>query len=425
MIYIVLAIFIYLLIKTKRSSIGFWIVLIYILSLIISFFLGNAFEYAGFFDILHAIWVICVLFLLITPWGNYSNVNHIIVKNLHGIDLFAKYAGALCIIMAVGCLILAWAVSQVVTDIDVFKYRGEQQDVYASIGLNMKPFLLAYIFYPVSHLFIPLIFYYLQNRRFGMALWCFFASLASVAHGLAYFSRAHTAHYIMLLVVFYIFLKGTLPSRVNLFIKKVGVLVIVLAICSFMAISFNRFEQHEYEQNANSLIKNNVAYSMADYYSQWWRVSRDVCKKYDFQTFNGDIALQSLYKTAVICSFGHIKGNEDRVALKREKFLGEHRGSFLGVSAYFLYDMGIIISLVVLAIYNIYVRKIAPKGNTYSIERLMYMTIFLLLPLFGVFYSVHDVVLQLLFYWVGIKLIFLRGGQKNKVASSMNSVKFI
>ena len=153
MIALVIAFLIFSIIKTNKKSVSFWMLLIYLVSLMMNFLLEITFEFKGLSDVLHAIWVIIVLSFLIMPWSKYKTINVIQAKYANGIDKFCKYVGALCIFMTVGCFIIAYAISQVVTDIDAFKYRGEQEDVYAMLGLNMKPFLLAYIFYSISYFF--------------------------------------------------------------------------------------------------------------------------------------------------------------------------------------------------------------------------------------------------------------------------------
>ena len=404
MIFVLLIFFIYLLNRLSRESISYWFVVLYAVSLCANFLIGTNLGIVSWTDIPYVIWTMIVLSMLIMPWKGYQGITAITCRNPKQVDRFVYIGGALCVFMTVGCFAIAYAVSQVVEDINMFKYLGGQAGVYASLGMDMKPYLLAYIFYPVSYLFIPLMFYYLSQKRYWMTLWCFVSSLASVAHGLAYFSRAHTTQYIMLLVVTYWIFRRVLSEKIRSRVSKFGIVIAVIIAMSFVAISNNRFEDHDYSnQKSGAVIQNTVVYSMADYFGMWYYAGRDVTEGYSFEGFNGRIAGQFLDRFLQMVSFGHYKSYGEQLLKDRERLLKDHSGGFIGVSAYFLYDTGIIFSIIILMIYGRMVRKRTPvNGNVTVVDSLMTTTL-VLLPLFGIFYSTLDITIALLFY-----LIFIR-----------------
>lgn len=408
MIFTLLLFFIILQMNVKKNSVSYILVLLYIVTLCANFLIGTDLGMHGFCDVLYVIWTAVVLSFLFMPWSSYEPINSFAICNERALMRFVYVVGALCLFMTIGCAAIAYAVNLVVEDINVFKYRGEQQEVYASIGMSMKPYLLAYIFYPISYLFIPLIFYYLSRKKYGLMLICFFSSLSSVTFGLAYFSRSHTTQYVLLLLVSYWMFRNTLSCKLRKIIGKIGLILIILIGTSFFAISNSRFEDKDYVgQKSDAVIKNTVAYSLADYTGMWWYAGRDVFEDFQFETMNGKIALQGVNRALNMLTLGLIPSNVEKNAIKREKLLKENSGGFIGVSAYFLYDTGVIISLIILLVYFNLVRKNRPKNSVMTPTQAMLFIILIMLPLFGIFYSTLDVIILLLLYYLPIKKILL------------------
>ena len=381
-------------------------ILLYLVSLCSNFLIGTDLSVRGFSDILYAIWTIIVLYIIISSWKSSFQIENIFCTNEKKLNKFVLCVGSVCIIMTIGCFAIAYLVSQVVEDINVFKYRGGQEDTYASLGISMKPYLLAYILYPISYLFVPLIFFYLSRKNYKLTLWCLVCSLTSVAFGLAYFSRSHTTQYIMIMAISYWFYVKSLPKKIRLWTTRCVTIIVILIAASFVVISYSRFDGHEYyRQNSNAVLKNEVAYSMADYFGMWYPVGNDVFNMYHFEGFNGKIAFSGIDRFLHMVTFGVVPSYSMDLMKQRELLLKEHAGDFIGVSSYFLYDTGIIISLLILLFYNKRVKILHSQNNSISIFHAMEQTILILLPLFGIFYSALDVILLLYFYWFVIKFL--------------------
>lgn len=406
MIFIVLLFFLIFYYSAPKGSATKIFILLYLVSLCSNFLIGTDLSVRGFSDVLYASWTIIVLYIIISSWKSSFQIENIFCTNEKKLNRFVFCVGSLCIIMTIGCFAIAYYVSQVVEDINVFKYRGGQEDTYASLGISMKPYLLAYILYPISYLFVPLIFYYLSKRHYKLTLWSLVCSLTSVAFGLAYFSRSHTTQYIMIMAISFWFYVKSLPKKIRLWTTRCVTIIVILIAASFVAISFSRFDGHEYSrQNTNAVLKNEVVYSMADYFGMWYPVGNDVFNMYHFEGFNGKIAFSGIDRFLHMVTFGAVPSYSMDLMKRRELLLKEHAGNFIGVSSYFLYDTGIIISLLILLFYNKRVKILHSQNNSISIFHAMEQTILILLPLFGIFYSALDVILLLYFYWFVIKFM--------------------
>ena len=413
MLIVLLVFLIFLLRYFPQKSVAFFFVMLYAVSLSMNFLIGTSLSVVSNSDILYVLWTGTVLYLIISPWKDFANIKRFSTLNSSRsktIDRFAYIVGSLCVFMTVGCLLIYIALYSVVDDINMFKYReGEQQQVYSTLGVSMLPYMLAYVFYPLSYLFIPLVFYYYSQNRIKMVIWCAISSFTSVAYGLAYFSRSHSTQYVMLIVLSYFIYRNLFGVKIRKKIFRYGLLVVILYVLSFLSISNNRFEGHDYSrQKSEAYIKNTVGYSMADYFGMWWYAGRDVFERYDFNGFNGKIALQGLDRAAHMLSRGIIPSYSEDLQAERNNILKEYSGSFIGVSSYFLYDLGIVFSLIVLVGYYLIVSRKIPKNGAITVERSMFLTIFTMLPLFGVFYSTLDVMILLLFYFFFIKVIIFR-----------------
>lgn len=373
--------------KFKRGSMSLFLVAIYLISLLGNIFLTPSFE---LLDILHAFWVIFVLICIISPWSRYYGINEIYCSNTKRIDSLTKVFIIYFSIQTIGCAIISYFVISFVPDIEQFKYHENPNDFYYSLGLNMKPYLLAAYSCTWSYIMIPLHLYYISIRRYKMSIACFVASLASVAYGFTYFSRAQLLHYIFIYVAFYWLLRGTFPTKVRSFINKLLVTLSAVLVVLFISISIARFDTYDDEGRYNVEIENPVLASAFDYTCMWWSSSQDLFKQYHFQTMNGKIAMQQI--NDVINVFGLGYSNEAKLKL-RESLLKEKKGAFIGVSAYFLYDFGFIISIIVLFIYYSLVKKIKPLKGVISIQKLLYVSAFIMLPLLGIFYSTLDTIL--------------------------------
>ncbi len=410
MLIVLLAFLIFLLRYFPKNSVAFYFVILYSVSLSMNFLIGTDLGIVSQSDIFYVLWTGAVLFLIISPWKKITGINRFSSINSVKIDRFSYIVGSLCVFMTLGCLLIYGVLYSVVDDINIFKYKeGAQQDVYSSLGVSMLPYMLAYVFYPLSYLFVPLIFYYYSQKRIKMMIWCVVSSFSSVAFGLAYFSRAHSTTYVMLLILSYLMYRNLFSTKTRKRVVKYGIIAVLLYSLSFITISNNRFEGHDYDrQKSEAAIQNTVAYSMADYFGMWWYAGRDVFERYNYQGFNGKIAFQGIDRAAHTLSRGLIPSYSESLLKQRELLLKEYSGSFIGVSAYFLYDLGVFFSVIVLLGYNLFVTRKIPKNGVISVERSMLLTIFVLLPLFGVFYSTLDVMILLLFYFFFIKLFIFR-----------------
>ena len=171
MLIVLLAFLILLLRYFPKNSVAFYFVVLYAVSLSMNFLIGTDLGINSQSDIFYVLWTGTVLFLIVSPWKNFTGINRFSSINSVKIDRFDYVVGSLCVFMTVGCLLIYSALYYVVEDVNIFKYKeGIQQDVYSSLGVSMLPYMLAYVFYPLSYLFVPLIFYYYSQKRIKMMI---------------------------------------------------------------------------------------------------------------------------------------------------------------------------------------------------------------------------------------------------------------
>lgn len=409
MIIVLLFVLLALFYSMPKGSLARIFTFLYLISLCTNFFIGTDLQIGGLSDVLYVVWTSIVLIMVISPWKKTFQIDSIICTNEKGLTRFVYIVGALCVFMTIGCSIIAYFVSKGVDNINVFKYGGGQEEVYASLGISMKPYLLAYLFYPVSYLFIPLIFFYLSRKQYTLSFWCLLCSLTSVFFGLAYFSRSHTTQYVMLLAISYWVFSNALSAKIRKWTTLFFAIVALTITVSFAIISFSRFDGYGYgNQKSEAIIKNTVAYSLADYFGMWYYVGKEATSYYHFEGFDGRIAFQGIDRFLNMVSFGVIPSYSSSLSKQREVLLREHSGGFIGISTYFLYDTGVLISLLILFLYKKRVIKISSHGKEFNIINAMELIILMTLPLFGIFYSFLDIIILTLFYWYFLKRFLIK-----------------
>ena len=361
-------------------------------------------------DIVHAIWIVITIGAIVLPWKDFKGISEIRVENKKRVDTIATILIVICIILGVSCSVIAYYVLTTITDINRFKYVDGASEFYYSLGIDMKGFILTTLLYPLGYLLVPFVFYYLSQKRIAKAVFCFIGSLLPIAYGLTYFSRAHMTHVILVYIAAYFLLKNTLPKLKSKMVRRIIVLVGVAAVIGFASISTSRFEDHEYDTGNRDLAytnRNSTIISTIDYFSQWWPCSQEMFRRFDGRTMHGSIIMQSTATFFNTISFNIIPNDAKGRRVRRETLFKEFLGSFIGVGAYTLYDIGPLFGLLLYALYGWYVRKQKPKGRSVSMSSLLIIFVLIQIPLFAIFYSVFDVVILSLIFLIPI-LAYMR-----------------
>ena len=391
------------LMRGNKQSLAYYFTLIVVISLIGNLFIKENYS-VDTSDVLHVIWIFIVLAFTIYPWKSYYGVKEVTCSNPRRLKTVTIILIVFLLIQLVGCAILAFYVTSTVEDINYFKYREGTTSYYYSLGINLTPYMLATLFYPLSYIMVPLHLYYLSKGEKSLSLWCLIASLLSVVYGLTYFSRAHLIHYLLIYLGSYWLLRDTLSQKSVKQIKKVMLIGGVAVLAYFISISITRFEGHDYDTHSGVSVSNStVVNSLFDYLVMWWNNSEIMFCRFDWNTMGGQIAFGNLNR--LISMFGVQLGpTADVVMQQREALMKEYAGSFIGIGEYYLYDFGPIISIFVLSIYASFVNRFKPNRHRISVDRLLYVSLLVLLPTFAIFYSILNVVLLTFVFLIPINM---------------------
>ena len=401
--FLLLLLIVYLFLRrTDRRSLAYYFSLIILISLI-----GNLFVKANYYvstsDILHCIWILVVFACLILPWRGYAGIQEITCLNHNRVKKVSIVLVVFLMVLLVGCSVLAYYTITLVDDINRFKYVDGPTEFYYSLGISVRPFMLATYFYPLSYLMVPLHFYFLSKGEKKMSFWCFLASLVSIAYGLTYFSRAHLIHYILIYVASYWLLRDTITPKDKKLIKKVILIGSIALLSYFVVISSIRFVDHDYSTRNDTYISDNsMINSMFDYLVMWWNNSEVLFSRFKWSTLNGQMALQDVNRFLSLVGINIGASGQDLMHA-RELVLGEYAGSFIGAGGYFLYDFGPFFAFIILLVYASFVNKLKPQGGVITINRLLTISVLSLLPIFAIFYSLLNVVLILLLLLIPIQ----------------------
>lgn len=399
--YLLLLVFVLIIIKIDKKSISSFLLFLIITSFVSLLLVSDNVIDISLSHFLYAAWVLISLLAIVMPWKRYTPVTSISVNNSKKMDIVAKFLSIYTIILTLYCLYIFSFVYSGVDDINRYKYQDGSAEFLYSLGISMKPYMLVIISYPISYTLIPLHFYYLSKNRAKMSIFCFIGSLLTITYGLTYFSRFHIIHYLLLYAVFFFFLRKTLSKKTKKNLTIIASSLGGFLIAAFLFISFSRFESYTYSnQNHNSIVHNQTLYSMFDYFSMWWPHGQDLFDRYELQSYYGMLSFQSISYFIKVVTFGVIPDFCSSLPLERIKIWKEYSGSFTGFPIYSLYDYGPFLALFVYYIYYKIVRKKRPINNSIKIEWLLYMSLFIQIPLYSTFYSTMNILL------IGILLMY-------------------
>ena len=406
--FILLLILVLLFLKvSNKGSLAFYYALIVLVSLVGNLFIKVNYDVV-LSDILHFLWILIVLAFMILPWNSYYGVREISCSNPKRLKTVTVTLIVFLMIQLIGCSILAYYTITMIDDINMFKYHDGTTDFYYSLGINLRPFMLATYFYPLSYIMIPLHLYYLSKGEKTLSFWCFVASLVSIVYGLTYFSRAHLIHYLLIYLGSYILLKDILSKKTTKHLKRVMIVAGSILVAYFVFISLSRFEEHDYTTRSGTYVSDNTVINSAfDYLVMWWNNSEVLFERFDWETLHGQIALQDINRLLSLAGI-HVGTTGSDLMKMREIVLGEYSGSFIGAGEYLLYDFGPFVSIVILLLYQGVVSRLRPRNGSLTVTRLITISVLALLPTFAIFYSVLNIILFSFLFIIPINL-YIKG----------------
>lgn len=397
LIYFVLLLF--LLYKSK--SIAIFFVLLQILSLAGSFFIGHDFEIDTSFKVFNIGLTIVILTLIIAPWRKIKNISEIIFVNEIKLKQLTKFLVIISIVPFIVLLATTIIVSIYVDDVNIFKYaEGVSTEFYYNLPFNIRLFILSTYLYNFSYFLLPLHFYYLAKGNYRLSILCFILSLNILLYGLTYFSRSVIAQYSFLYFSFLIILYNTLSYKIKSYIKKSIIIFGILFSIYFISITYQRFSKDAMYAElipSKSIIQDPVLYSYFDYLSQWYYNGMYVLNSYNFQIFSGQLSLEPVYTLLGqynISPYSH----QEYVSL-RHQLWPLNWYTFNGLVAYTIFDFGYFISIIFSMAYYYAVIRLKPRNGQISLSNLFLLVLLIQLPIMAIFYStVAQIVIPLLLY---------------------------
>lgn len=413
---IVLFLFFYFIVCFKNNKWASILVLLHLVSILA----GQLLDYRMDDSILglgYAILTCVYLYLIIAPWANFKSISAI--ENDYG-DSIESYA-RIVLFMGVFATLFFTPVVLVLNSLDLdpnnFKYGGGMDDFFKSSAfpIPFKIFILITFFANISLIALPLHFYYMIKGKKLMSILAFIASIAYVMRGLTYFSRAVTLQYVMLYGMLFLLFYKQIDKRILKYLKVVVFAGVVMVVINFFAITHERFDdgyslnQTEYAIDKMKYFDDPAVVSLLDYLSQGYYNSHDLLMKYDGYTFSGQTTFNEIL-VLMNQYLGFPFSSDDYQNLREKLWPGQWSKTFNGYVAYVVYDFGIIGSLLVTLLYFGFIKRSfrTSKKSTIKLSKLTWLTLFLQVPLYSIFYSAYGgIVIPGIFFFV-INYMFVK-----------------
>lgn len=375
------------------------LLLFQVLSLLCAVLLNKEPIGGGFESLFNFSLITLLNLLVILPWKGYAKRNLVIPSNISKINRVTDIICWISFFVSIILIITFVLLLILVDDINQFKYvEGVSEDFYYnSLPFSARFIILADYLYMLSFFLLPLHFFYLIVKDKKRALKCLFFSLNIIFYGFTFFSRWTLLLYVSLFVSLWSMLKGSLP--LESFKKEKKIILISLAAVSviFVSISVSRFDD-SYKMNymsSTSIVQNPTLYSFLEYMGMGNHQGVTLLNRFDGNTFVGGHMFSTTHN--VLEWFGLV--GKSTLRNEMEKQFGDYYGSFIGFPTYTVYDVGYILSVVLCAIYYLYVKS---RKRYLSVQALLVSGLLLIIPLGSIFYSQANIVFFCLLVYLGI-----------------------
>lgn len=380
--------FIFFIVSLRHKSIATFFYALQVASLSFVFVIGEYYELDSFHDYFNVFFTILILYIVISPWKKFKNINEIVYKKQKRIKRVTNLLLIVNLIIFVSLSFISIYIFRFFDQINVLKYSGQFMDLlYEQFPLLIKGYLLAYYLHTLSFFLIILHFYYLKNGNSKLAIYCFIMSLSLILFGLTFFSRWTIVNYILIYSLAFFMFKSSLAIKTRKNIKRLFTVLGATLVFLFISISISRFDKDISYDNKipkSSMVQNTTVYSFFDYLSQSHANGMKILEDYNFNTFNGQNAfsgiLNLLKQFGVFKEFDYSKG--------REKMMPDNYWRFNGLVAESVYDFGYILTFILALLYHVVVVKLRPIRNSISLINAFLIILLIQIPLFSIFYSV-------------------------------------
>ncbi|KKX51743.1 hypothetical protein L950_0203810 [Sphingobacterium sp. IITKGP-BTPF85] len=218
LIFLVLQFFIFY----NKRSLAFIFVIIQLVSVIGSFFLGVEVEIETIEEYSFIFIMLLLLYLIISPWRSYSGIEKIASIEQEKLYLITRFLILVNVICFVILLTIVIIVQTLVENVNEFKYVAGVNHTFIENNLPFPRifFSFAIVFSNFAYFLLPLHFYYLHKNKNRLAIICLILSLNIILLGLTYFSRAVVVQYLFLYVALLYAFYGTISKNSKRVMKK-------------------------------------------------------------------------------------------------------------------------------------------------------------------------------------------------------------
>lgn len=407
-LYILLFSLLFLLLYGKSNRTGYrLLVWLHVISFAIQFFIALWIKYQTALTLFNILFVMLNLYLIISPWSSFKIHDYKSLTDGKYLKFLNKFFRPILFVNLLISLSLGVLIYTVFPSAKEFKQDG-YLELYDSIPYFGNLFRYAYTTQLYGYLAIPIVFSRLSAGDNKNAKWWFFASLSSLASGIAFFSRANILSFVLVFFFFYSNYKYHLPQGLRVTITKAIKYSIAAVVIIFISMSYSRFSKMTYL--SERIPQDAVVHDITTYYLLYYGGQSFPYSIKSLEVYTPDKCLYGesfFYNLYQILDFFHVIEWDSAESIeKRTKVLGEMQHLFIGYTAESVYDLGYVGALVTSLLFCILVAKISNSPKNGNIKYLMYTSILIQIPLNSIFYNTIRGAIMTVIFLVFLNLFY-------------------
>lgn len=378
-----------------------------VISIYTAFLVAKQSNYQTLTTLFNIVFVNLNIFLIIAPWSS-PRFKRIVVENKQRFGFFKKILYIFLFFNLILSSTLLVIILILIPDIAKFKAELAFYELYESIPGFANAFRYSYTSQQLGYLAIPICFYHLSRRETKKSLIALIASSSSLVVGFAFYSRAQIFTFSVVVVVYFLLVKDTLPlsyrKKVYSGIKKTSLIVAFF----FLVISVVRFSAMDYYGDRipeESLVKDPILYSLVDYTSQGYSNGINQLEKFsDKKGLNGEQFFRDVYQ--ILNFFVEYDWNAEDSQEAIDEAYGYDGGAFKGYTCSLVFNFGYFWSFLISLSYFLYVRLNIKDQTNLSIDTLYVLILLLAIPVTSIFYSGFPILYFPLFFLMFTNLLY-------------------
>ena len=362
------------------------LVAIFIMSFFLQFFVGSEIKQESLRTIFNVCFINISIFQIFSAWGGarFSSISNGVKGWAFFMRPYLRIVLSFNVILNILLIIIVYTFMPNIAEL---KAAQGYHELYDSIPFFSTAFRYSYFTQNLGFIAFPYVFFYLSRNQKKKALEYILYSSSSLLCGFAFYSRAMIVTWVLVLVLLYFLVKGTISNALNRQINKYAKLSISMLSILFIIITTVRFTAMDYYADRipkASIIKDPVLYSLVDYASCGYPNGLNLMDTYEeSKNLEGEEIMQLSYQA--LAFFGYIKWDTDTSREKKEHSYGDLLVMFKGYTCNMVYNFGYILTFLIGCLYYFYVKKIL-SFRKISMENCMVLVLLLIIPATAIFY---------------------------------------